>query len=102
MNCLVPKEQRAQRALCPCGGRNTIRVVVEYILFGDGRVDYAGGRFCYHTDALIDIEIPAGATPVQALIYDLHQPEEIIRITFVQSRHRRRMSPDVDTMKDWR
>jgi hypothetical protein len=70
---------------------NTIRVVVGYILFGDGRVDYAGGRFCYHTDALIDIEIPADATPVQALIYDLHQPDEIIRITFMQSRHRRRV-----------
>ena len=72
---------------------NTIRVVVEYIEFGEGRVDYAGGRFCYHSDALIDIEIPDGAMPVQALIYDLHEPDEIIRITFVQSKHRRRMSP---------
>jgi hypothetical protein len=69
---------------------NTIRVVVEYNTFEDGRVDYAGGRFCYHSDALIDIEIPDGAMPIQALIYDLHNPDEIIRITFVQSRHRRR------------
>jgi hypothetical protein len=73
---------------------NTIRVVVEYVEFGEGRVDYAGGRFCYHTDALIDIEIPDGVTPVQALIYDLHQLDEIIRITFMQSKHRRRVSPD--------
>ncbi len=91
MSC-VPESQRARRALCPCGGRNTIRVVVEFILF-EGRIDYAGGRFCYHSDALIDIEIPDGATPVRALIYDLHEPDEIITITFTQS-PRRRMSPD--------
>jgi hypothetical protein len=72
---------------------NTIRVVVEYILAGEGRIDYAGGRFCYHSDALIDIQIPDGATPVRALIYDLHNPDEIITITFTQ--HERRMSPDV-------
>src|SRR5579859_6311864 len=98
VNCRLPMSQRAQRSLCPCGGRNTIRVVAEYIL--EGRVDYAGGRFCYHSDALIDIDIPAGATPVQALIYDLHQPDEIIRITFIQSAHRRRMSPDAELRKD--
>ena len=85
--------QRAKRSLCPCGGRNIIRVIVEYILFGQGSIDYVGGSFCYHSDALIDIEIPDGATPVQALIYDLHEPDEIIRITFTQRKHRRRMSP---------
>lgn len=94
MTCPLPVSQRTKRTLCPCGGFNTIRVVVEYIAFGEGRVDYAGGRYCYHHDALIDIEIPDGATPVQALIYDLHDPDEIIRITFMQSRHRRRVSPD--------
>src|SRR2546430_845631 len=93
VSCMLPESQRTRRTLCPCGGMNTIRVVVEYIEFGEGRVDYAGGRFCYHSDALIDIEIPDGAMPVQALIYDLHEPDEIIRITFVQSKHRRRMSP---------
>ena len=93
MSCQVPASQRAQRTLCPCGGRNILRVIVEYILSSEGRIDYAGGTFCYHSDALIDIEIPAGATPVQALIYDLHEPDEIIRITFTQ-RERRRMSPD--------
>lgn len=71
-----------------------MRVVVEYILPRDGRIDYAGGRFCYHSDARIDIELPADATPVRALIYDLHQPDEIITITFTESEHRRRMSPD--------
>ncbi len=79
--------------LCPCGGRNTIRVVVEFLTL-DGRVDYAGGRFCYHSDAVIDIEIPDGAMPVEALIYDLHEPEEFIRITFMQGKHRRRVNPD--------
>lgn len=94
MNCLIPESQRTRRTLCPCGGRNSIRVVVEYVLFGQGRIDYAGGRFCYHSSALIDIEIPDDSTPVQAIIYDLHEPDEIIRITFTQSPHDRRMSPD--------
>lgn len=93
MSC-IPSFQRAERTLCPCGGMSTIRVVVEFILFGSGSIDYAGGRFCYHSDAAIDIEIPAGATPVRALVYDLHRPDEIIRITFTQATHRRRMSPD--------
>jgi hypothetical protein len=92
VSCLVPESQRAQRTLCPCGGRNTVRVVVEYVLFGDGRIDYAGGRFCYHSDARIDIQIPASATPVRALVYDLHDPDEIITITFTQA-PRRRMGP---------
>lgn len=86
--CFIPGSQRTRRPLCPCGGRNAIRVVVEYV--AQGRTDYAGGRFCYHSDALIDIEIPAGATPVQAMLYDLHEPDEIIRITFS------RMEPDPD------
>src|SRR5260370_14203025 len=73
---------------------NTIRVVVEFVRFGSGHIDYAGGRFCYRSDAAIDIEIPADGMPVRALIYDLHQPDEIIRITFTQATHRRRMSPD--------
>jgi len=73
---------------------NTIRVVVEFVMFGSGSIDYAGGRFCYHSDALINIEIPAGATPVRALVYDLHQPDEIICITFTQVTHRRRTSLD--------
>jgi hypothetical protein len=93
MSCLVPESQRQQRTACPCGGMNTVRVVVEYVLFGSGTIDYAGGRFCYHSDALINIEIPAGATPVRALIYDLHQPDEIVRIEFSQATHIRRMSP---------
>lgn len=71
-----------RRPLCPCGGRNTIRVVVEYELPGSERIDYVGGRFCYVANALIDIQIPEDATPVRALIYDLHEPDEIIRITF--------------------
>ncbi len=86
-------DQRARRALCRCGGRNTVRVIVEYARFGDDLICYAGGSFCYHSNALIDLEIPDGAIPIQAHIYDLHDPEEIIRITFRQSRHRRRMSP---------
>lgn len=92
MSCLVPESQRARRSLCPCGGNNTIRVIVEYVLLA-GRVDYAGGRFCYHSNARIDIELPADATPVRTLIYDLHQPDEIICITFTQTEHRRRMGP---------
>ena len=93
MSCLVPPAQRIHRTACPCGGNNTIRVVVEFVMFGSGTVEYAGGRFCYSMDAAIDLEIPAGATPVRALIYDLHQPDEIIRIEFTQATHRRRMSP---------
>jgi hypothetical protein len=93
MSCLVPESQRRQRTACPCGGMNTVRVVVEFVLFGNGTIDYAGGRFCYHSDALISIEIPPGATPIRALLYDLHQPDEIIRIEFTQA-PRRRMSPD--------
>jgi hypothetical protein len=93
MSCLIPESQKARRTLCPCGGRNTIRVVIEYVLSDQGRIEYAGGRFCYYADALIDIEIPDGATPLQAVLYDLHEPNEIIRITFTQ-RERRRMSPD--------
>ena len=61
--------------------------MVEYTQ--DGHTGYAGGRFCYVADALIDIEIPEDATPVEALVYDWHEPDEAIRITF-----RRRMSPD--------
>lgn len=85
LDCHVPESQRARRTLCPCGGRNVIRVIVEYVLSGQGRIDYVGGTFCYHSDALIDIAIPDGATPVQAIIYDLHEPDEVIRITFTQS-----------------
>ncbi len=78
--CQVPDSQRARRALCLCGGMNTIKVVVEYT--ENGRIDYTGGRFCYVAHAGIDIRIPDGATPIQAMIFDLHQPNEIIRITF--------------------
>lgn len=85
MSCQVPESQRARRALCPCGGRNIIRVVVEYILSGEGRIDYVGGTFCYHSNAVIDLAIPDGSIPVQAIIYDLHEPDEIIRIRFTQS-----------------
>ena len=74
--------QRAPRVSCPCGARNTVRIVVEYILYRDGSVHYAGGRFCYVADALIDIKIPADSIPVRALIYDLHEPDEIVRIEF--------------------
>jgi hypothetical protein len=90
--CGVSAIQRKQRTTCPCGGANTIRVVVEYIDTEHARTDYAGGRFCYRMDARIDIELPAGAVPVRAMIYDLHQPDEVIQITF--TRHERRMSPD--------
>jgi hypothetical protein len=93
MSCLVSESQRRQRTVCTCGGMNTIRVVVEFVLFGSGTIDYAGGRFCYHSDALISIEVPPGATPIRALLYDLHQPDEIIRIEFAQATHIRRMSP---------
>ena len=85
MSCGVPESQQTRRSLCPCGGRNNIRVMVEYIMPGQEQIDYAGGRFCYHSNALIDIEIPETAIPLQALIYDLHDPDEIIRITFSRS-----------------
>ena len=58
--------------------------MVEYIDPG-GRVDYAAGRFCYVNDALVNIGLPVGAIPVQATIYDWHEPDEIIRITFTRS-----------------
>ena len=93
--CGVPPTQRMQRTTCPCGGANTIRVVVEYIDTEHARIDYAGGRFCYRMDARIDIELPADAVPVRAMIYDLHQPDEVIQITFTQLE--RRMSPDAES-----
>lgn len=68
------------RAACPCGGRHSIRIVVEYLL--RGRIEYAGGRFCYVSEAAIELHVPPEATPLRALIYDLHEPDEIIRITF--------------------
>ena len=88
-SCLAPG-QATQRVPCICGGRYFVHVVVEY-LDPSGRVDYAGGRFCYVKDALMDIGLPADALPVQVTIYDWHEPDEIIRVTFT---HRRRMSPD--------
>jgi hypothetical protein len=69
--------------------------VVEYIDTEHARIDYAGGRFCYAMDALINIELPADAVPVRAMIYDLHQPDEIIQITFTHLE--RRMSPDAES-----
>jgi hypothetical protein len=93
--CGVPQSQRKQRTTCPCGGANTIRVVVEYIDTEHARIDYAGGRFCYRMDARIDIELPADAVPVRAMIYDLHQPDEVIQITFTQLE--RRMSPSAES-----
>ena len=93
MNCFSMPAQRAPRVACPCGGRYSVRVVVEYLLFGDARINYAGGRYCYVRDAAIDLEIPAGATPLRALVYDLHEPDEFICITFRESDDRRRMSP---------
>jgi hypothetical protein len=95
LECGVPQSQRKQRTTCPCGGANTIRVVVEYIDTEHARIDYAGGRFCYRMDARIDIELPADAVPVRAMMYDLHSPDEIIQITFTQLE--RRMSPDVES-----
>lgn len=86
--------QRAPRVSCPCGARYSLRVVVEYLLFGEARIDYAGGRLCYVTDAAIDLQIPAGATPLRVLIYDLHEPDEFVRITVTEAEPRRRMSPD--------
>ena len=83
--CDVPSSQRKKRAVCPCGGRNTVRVVVEYIRFSDASTQYAGGRFCYFDNALIDIKIPVDAILVQVSIYDLHEPDEIIRITFTHT-----------------
>ena len=74
----IPVSQREKRALCPCGGRNTVKVVLEYLDYDNGSTQYAGGRFCYFGNALIDIEIPADAIPVQASIYDLHEPDEKI------------------------
>jgi hypothetical protein len=68
---------------CICGGRYSVHVAVEYI-DPSGRVEYASGRFCYINDALIDIGLPADAIPLQATIYDWHEPGEIIRITFTR------------------
>lgn len=95
LECGVPATQRKQRTTCPCGGANTIRVIVEYIDTGQSRIDYAGGRFCYAMDAQINIELPADAVPVRAMIYDLHSPDELINITFTQLE--RRMSPDAES-----
>lgn len=76
--CRAPEP--APRVKCPCGENYCVRVVVEYIQ--DGHVDYAGGRFCYVATAKIDIEIPDDAEVIQAMVYDMHQPDEFIRITF--------------------
>ena len=74
---------QAPRVPCICGGRYSVYVAVEYI-DPSGRVDYAGGRFCYINDALINIGLPADAIPLQATIYDWHEPDEILRITFTR------------------
>jgi hypothetical protein len=81
----------AQRVPCVCGGRYSVRIVVEYVDPAHGRVDYAGGRFCYVRDALMEIGLPDGATPVQVTIYDWHEPDEVVRITFTRS------APDPDS-----
>lgn len=74
---------------------------MEYILSSEGRIDYVGGTFCYHSNAVIDLAIPDGAVPVQALIYDLHEPDEIIRITFTQRERRRSPDPDTNRGEMW-
>jgi hypothetical protein len=83
--CGIPSADRAKRSICPCGGRNTVRVVVEYIAFNDGSIQYVGGRFCYVDRAMIGLDIPVEAIPVQVSIYDLHEPDEIILITFTHT-----------------
>lgn len=45
-------------ARCLCGKRKTVNVVIEYVK--DGRVDYAGGRYCYDAGTQIQFAIPRG------------------------------------------
>jgi hypothetical protein len=82
MTELACRAQQGTRTPCPCGGRNTARVVVEYDR--NGVLGYEGGRFCYVLNAAIDIQIPDGATPVETILYDVHEPDEVIRITFTR------------------
>lgn len=70
---------RPPKVTCPCGSRYTARIIVEYISFQTGHIDYAGGRFCF-VEGVPGIKLPAGAIPLQMLIYDLSTPNEITRI----------------------
>jgi ribosomal protein L35AE/L33A len=76
--CIVEKK----RASCACGGRNAVRIVLEYVDYNDQSTQYLGGRFCYVDRAVIGMKIPADAILVQMSIYDIHEPDEIIRIDF--------------------
>jgi hypothetical protein len=82
MTELICRAQHGARTSCPCGGRNSVRVMVEYELAG--KLGYIGGRFCYVANAAIGVEIPEGATPTEVVLYDLHQADEVIRITYTK------------------
>jgi hypothetical protein len=71
---------RPPKVTCPCGARYTARIIVEYISFQTGHIEYSGGRFCYVNDQLDGIRLPAGAIPVQVIMYDLREPDQIIYI----------------------
>ncbi len=43
-------------ARCMCGRRKSVNIVVEYAR--DGKIDYAGGRFCYGHGTQICFAVP--------------------------------------------
>ena len=77
-SCIVERK----RASCACGGRNAVRITFEYIDYNDQSTQFVGGRFCYFDRAVVGLHIPADAIPVEMTIYDIHEPDEIIRIRF--------------------
>lgn len=68
------------RTRCLCGTRNTVFVTAEFVL--NGRVEYAGGRFCYEHLVHVLIPLPPGAALTEVRIYGWHVPDEQIKIAF--------------------
>jgi hypothetical protein len=68
------------RTRCICGARSTVAVTVEFTL--DGRIEYAGGRWCYEHAVQVLVEVPPRAVLREVRVYGWHQPDELVKVTF--------------------
>jgi hypothetical protein len=68
------------RTRCICGARSTVAVTVEFTL--DGRIEYAGGRFCYSHAVQVLVGVPPGAVLREVRVYGWHAPDELVKVTF--------------------
>ena len=75
-------QQRAlpPRTACICGARCSVSVTVEFTL--DGRIEYAGGRFCYSHAVQVLVGVPPGAVLREVRVYGWHAPDELVKVTF--------------------